>query len=155
MAFKYPDLQERQKTAAAAKKALLEKFKAASNDPAIAEREAARVAINEARLARAAEREAAKKTREAELAAQAARDAELAAQAKREAEAAAARAEAEERDRADALRRNRRPSATPVTRHARLPKRNGGAAIDIAARRGSRAFNPKAAVAVGFARARA
>ena len=93
MSFKYPDLQERQKTAAAAKKAMLEKFKAASNDPAIAEREAARVAINEARLARAAEREAAKKAREAELA----------AQAKREAEEAAARAEAEERDRADAL----------------------------------------------------
>src|SRR3954469_4634921 len=66
MAFKYPDLKERQQAAAAAKKALLEKFKTAANDPAIAERQAERIKINEARQARAAEREAAKKAQEEE-----------------------------------------------------------------------------------------
>lgn len=103
MSFKYPDLQERQQTAAAAKKAMLEKFKAAVNDPTAAEKHAARHALHQARLARMAEREAANeaagKAREAELAAQAARKAELAAKARREAEEAAARAEAEAAER--------------------------------------------------------
>jgi hypothetical protein len=103
MGFKYPELQDRQKAAAAAKKALLEKFKAAANDPSIAEKQAARTAINDARLVRAAERETAKKAREAELAAQAAREAERDAQAKREAEEAAARAEREKADAAELL----------------------------------------------------
>ena len=81
--YKDPDLHQRQNEAAAAKKAMLEKFRAASEDPAVAERLAARAAINEARKLRQAAREAAKREREAERAAQAAREAELAAEAKR------------------------------------------------------------------------
>ena len=77
--YKDFDLQQRLSDAASAKKATLEKFRAASEDPADATRRAARVAANEARLLRIAEREAAKRAREAELA-------ELALQAQREAE---------------------------------------------------------------------
>ena len=80
--FQAPDHQQRQSAAAAAKLAMLQKFRAASEDPEVARRHAARVAMNEARLVRMAEREAAKRAREAELAEQA----ELAAQAQREAE---------------------------------------------------------------------
>ena len=89
--FKYPDLHERQSAAAAAKKAMLEKFRAASEDPGAADRAAARAAVHEARQARMAERDAAKKAQEAERAAQAVRDAERVAQAKREAAEAQAR----------------------------------------------------------------
>ena len=84
--YKFPDLQERQGTAAAAKKTLLEKFRAAQQDPAVAEKHAARKAAHDVRQARIAEREAARKAREAELAAQAAREAELAEKARREQE---------------------------------------------------------------------
>ena len=87
--FQDPDHQQR-RSAAAAKQAMLEKFRAVSQDPEMARRQAARVAMNEARLVRQAEREAAKRAREAELAEQAARAAELAAQAQREAEEAEA-----------------------------------------------------------------
>jgi hypothetical protein len=66
--YKDPNLQRRQSDAAAAKKAALEKFRAASDDPDVAARHATRVAVNEARLVRIAEREAAKRAREAELA---------------------------------------------------------------------------------------
>jgi hypothetical protein len=93
--FQYPDYQQRQNTAAIAKQAMLQKFQAASEDPEVVRRHAARVAMNEARLARIAAREVAKRAREAELAEQAARDAELAAQAQREAEEAEARLVAE------------------------------------------------------------
>jgi hypothetical protein len=65
--YKDPDLQQRQRDAAAAKKATLEKFRAASDDPAVAMRHATRMAMNEARSVRIAEREAAKRAREAEL----------------------------------------------------------------------------------------
>jgi hypothetical protein len=99
MSFKAPDLQERQKEAAAAKKAALERFRAASNDPTAAQRRTERAAIHEARLTRMAEREVARKAHEAELAVRAAHEAELALQAKRAAEDAAARATAEEADR--------------------------------------------------------
>ena len=54
--FRDPDHQERLTNASAAKKAMLEKFRAASDDPAIAERQAARAAVNTARLARVAAR---------------------------------------------------------------------------------------------------
>jgi hypothetical protein len=101
--FKGSDLHDRRSNANAAKKQLLEKFRAASQDPSLAERQAARAAIHEARLARMAEREKARQAREAELAAQAEREAELAAQAAREAEAAKAAAEAAEAERAEAL----------------------------------------------------
>ena len=93
-----PDLTDRQSSAAAAKKALLEKFRQAAEDPRRAEREAERRAIIEAREQRNAQREAERKAREAELAAEQAR---LAAEAERkrlieEAAAEKARKEAEE-----------------------------------------------------------
>ena len=83
--FESPDLKDRQSNAAKAKKAMLEKYRAAAEDPAAAERRAAKVKVNEARLTRQAEREAEKKVQQAKRAAQAARDAELAEQAKRDA----------------------------------------------------------------------
>ena len=97
--YKDPDLQHRQRDAAAAKKATLEKFRAAADDPAVAMRHATRVAMNGARLVRIAEREAAKRTREAELAEQATRAAELALQAQCEAEKVEALAAAEKAER--------------------------------------------------------
>jgi hypothetical protein len=103
MIFKGADFQDRQSNAAAAKKQLLEKFRAAANDPGLAERQAERAAIHEARLVREAEREKARKIREAELAAQAAREAELAAQAAREAEEVRKAAELAEAEAALAL----------------------------------------------------
>jgi hypothetical protein len=104
MSFRVPDVLERRNNAAAVKKAMLDKFRAVTQDPVLAEQQRLkRIAINEARAAREAERDAARKVREAELAAQAAREAELAAQAKREAEAAEALAKAEEAERALAL----------------------------------------------------
>ena len=66
--YQDPDLQTRKDTAAAAKKALLQKFQAAAVDPKIARRQAERMAINEARMVRRAEREAARLKRETELA---------------------------------------------------------------------------------------
>ncbi len=58
--FKGASFQDRQKSTAEAKKALLEKFKArpATDDPAVIEREAQRREIIAAREARAAERDA-------------------------------------------------------------------------------------------------
>src|SRR5215470_4142429 len=58
MSFQDPDHQQRKSAAAAAKQAMLQKFRAASEDPEVARRHAARVAMNEARLVRMAEREA-------------------------------------------------------------------------------------------------
>jgi Family of unknown function (DUF6481) len=84
--FKSPDLQQRQDTAIAKKKAMLEKFRAASQDPAADTLRAHRVAVNDARAGRIAEREVAKKVRAAELAEHAERDAVRRALAKREAE---------------------------------------------------------------------
>jgi Family of unknown function (DUF6481) len=101
--FRSPDLQQRQDTAAAKKKAMLEKFRAASQDPAVAAQRANRVAVNEARSGRMAERDAAKKVRAAQQAEQALRDAERAALAKRESEKADALAAAEKAERAVAL----------------------------------------------------
>ena len=46
--FKGPDLQQRQTNAAEAKKAMLEKFRAASEDPAVAKRQETRAATNQA-----------------------------------------------------------------------------------------------------------
>ena len=86
------DLIDRQSNSAAAKKAMLEKFRAAANDPEIAAR---RSTIEAERLARRAERFAAGIEREAERAEQFARDAEIAAKAKRETEEAEAVAAAE------------------------------------------------------------
>ena len=55
-----PSLQKRKDTSAAAKKALLQKFQAAAEDPKIAQRQAERVAVSEARVIRRADREAAR-----------------------------------------------------------------------------------------------
>jgi hypothetical protein len=106
---KNPDFLERRNAAQEARKALLDKFRAAPgpDDPEFAKRQAERQAIHEARLARTAEREAAKRAREAELAAAAAGEAERAAVAAREAERLsaeeAARRAAEEVERRAAL----------------------------------------------------
>jgi hypothetical protein len=61
-----PDLRERQEDSARAKKALLEKFRAAPGpeDPAVAERRAAREALLVERTARAGQREAEKRAHE-------------------------------------------------------------------------------------------
>ena len=101
--FKSPDLQERQKTAAAAKAAMLEKHRAASKDPELAKRLAARQAISEARAVRVSERRAAKQVRDVEEARQAAHAAELAVQAEREAEKVEAAKVAEQVERAAVL----------------------------------------------------
>ena len=102
--YKFSDLQQRQDNAAAAKKAILEKFHAASKDQAVAQRHAAtRVAVNEARTVRVAERESAKKAREADQIERAARAAEHIAQAQREAEIVEVRVAAEKAERAALL----------------------------------------------------
>jgi hypothetical protein len=84
-----PDLRERQEDSARAKKALLEKFRAAPGpeDPAVAERRAAREAL----------------LGEVELGQQAARAAERAAQAEREAVEMKARTAAERAEREAAV----------------------------------------------------
>jgi hypothetical protein len=90
--FKPPDLVERQKAAAEAKKAALEKFRARTADPALAERLTTRAAS-------AADRRAAKNVREIEKVQRKARDAEQAQQVEREAAIQAARVAAESADR--------------------------------------------------------
>ena len=103
LSFLSPDLHERQKNAAAVKKAMLEKFRAKALDPALEQARLKRLAIAEARAAREAERAAAKAVRDAELAAEAARQAERAAQAQREADELAALIVAEEAEKAATL----------------------------------------------------
>ena len=56
MAYRTPDLHDRQNAAAAAKKQMLERFRAASQDPGLADKLAERAKIHEARQARMAER---------------------------------------------------------------------------------------------------
>jgi hypothetical protein len=97
--YKDPDFQQRQSSAATAKKSMLERFRAASEDPGVGERQAERAAVHEARQKRMTEREAAKKAREAEKAAEAARAAEVALEAEREAEKLKASLEADEAER--------------------------------------------------------
>ena len=125
--FRSPDLLERRNNAATVKKVMLEKFRAAHEDPALEQQRLKRIAVNEARAFRAAEREAAKKVREAELAAQATRAAELAAQG-------APRGRDRQRHsirlkRPSAMlrwQRSKKPSAMPAMQHARS-QRSGGA----------------------------
>ena len=54
--FRSPDLLERRNNAATVKKAMLEKFRAARQDPALERQRLKRIAVNEARVARPAER---------------------------------------------------------------------------------------------------
>jgi hypothetical protein len=97
--YKDPDFHQRQSSAATAKKAMLEKFRAKAEDPGMAERQAERAAVSEAREARAAKREAARKQREAEKAEAVARAAEVAAEAEREEERLKAASVADEVER--------------------------------------------------------
>jgi hypothetical protein len=129
---KDPDLQRRQSDAAAAKKAALEKFRAASDDPAVTARHATRAAANETRLVRIAEREAAKRAREAELAEQAARAAELALQAQCEAEKATALAAAEKAEREVLLAAEQKAARELDTQPAKLQRRNAAGGTDSA-----------------------
>ncbi len=102
---KTPDYLERRNSAAEARKAMLERFRAAPgpDDPEFVKRQAERQAVNEARVVRAAERETARQAREAELAEQARRDAELAAEAERRAAQEAAQLAVEDAERQVAL----------------------------------------------------
>lgn len=84
--FRSPDVLERRNNAAAIKKAMLEKFRAAAQDPTLEQKRQQRLVIEEARKVRMAEREIARQAREAELVRLAAIEAERQAQAKREAE---------------------------------------------------------------------
>ena len=126
--FRSPDLHERQNNAAAVKKAMLEKFRAASQDPALEEQRRNRIAINEARAGRVAERDAAKIVREAELAAQAALATERAALAQREAEqlgAAAATAKAEQAAALAAEQKAERDARYAARKAAKKVRRRG------------------------------
>ncbi|MFA6265989.1 MAG: DUF6481 family protein [Pseudolabrys sp.] len=92
--FRNPDAFERRNSAAAVKKAMLEKFRAATQDPDLEVKRQERLVLHQARLdrqaQRQAEREAERKTREAEEARLAAIEAERLAVAKREADELAA-----------------------------------------------------------------
>ena len=59
--FRSPDLTERRSNATTVKKEMLEKFRAARQEPAFEQRRLKRNAVSKARAARADEREAAKK----------------------------------------------------------------------------------------------
>jgi hypothetical protein len=95
-----PDPEQRQNDAAAARRAMLEKFRAASADPKLAEKLAERAVINQARLDRQAAREAEQQRLDAIRAAEAAREAERLAEAKREEERLQAMLTADEAERA-------------------------------------------------------
>jgi hypothetical protein len=97
--FKDPDFQTRQSSAATAKKAMMEKFRAKAEDPGLAERLAsARPSTRRARRVPPSARPP-RKQREAEQAAEKARAAEAAAEAEREAERLKAASEADEAER--------------------------------------------------------
>ena len=134
MSFRVPDVLERRNNAAAVKKAMLDKFRAVTQDPVLTEQQRLkRIAINEARDAREAEREAARKVREAEMAAQAAREAEIG-------RAGAARSSKQPRRWPRPRRPNarwrlppsRKPSAMPATPPARPPKSSAAGATSAA-----------------------
>ncbi|MFI4996245.1 MAG: DUF6481 family protein, partial [Hyphomicrobiales bacterium] len=86
--FQHPDFSERLSTAATAKQALLERYRAKVNasDPEFLRKQAERLALSQAREARNAERKAAREAQEA------------AESAAREAREAAEKAEREERE---------------------------------------------------------
>ena len=115
---KAPDFVERRNAATNAKKAALEKFHAHAVDPALAGRQAARLAL-------AGERAAAKKAREIKKAERNAHDAELAMEAKRAADAQAERASAEAASHELALQTERKAArdARYAARKARSKRR--------------------------------
>ena len=128
--FRSPDLHERQSNAATVKKAMLEKFRAASNHPAVETQRANRIAVNEARTGRMATRQAAKEVHEAELAAEAVRAAERAAQAQREAEQLAALASTEAAEKAAALAAEQKAERDARYAARKAAKKYGGEATD-------------------------
>ena len=124
--FRSPDLLERRNNATTVKKEMLEKFRAARQDPAFEQQRLKRIAVNEARVFRASEREAAKKVREAELAAQATRAAELASQVRREAEQAEMLAKAQAAERAAALAAEQKAGRDARYAARKAAKKSGG-----------------------------
>ncbi len=92
--FRTPDAFERRNNAAAVKKAMLEKFRAATQDPELESKRQERLAVAEARnerqAKRDAEREAERQARAAEAARLAAAEAERLAKAEAEAKELAA-----------------------------------------------------------------
>lgn len=121
--FKNPSFSERLNRAATARKAQIEKFKAqpGADDPAVAERAAARQAVIAAREARTAERAAARQAREAaeEAARQVAAAAREAERIASEAAAAAAAAEQQARELALEAERKANRDARYAARKAR------------------------------------
>ncbi len=109
--FKEPDFLERQEAAATAKKAALEKFRAKTADPALADR------LTE-RTARAADRKAIKDAWEAEKAETKSRETERAQRAELEAALQAERVKAE-----GAEREREREAKRKVARDARYAAR--------------------------------
>ena len=113
--FKQPDLPARREAAARAKKAALEKFRAAATDPALADR------LTE-RAVRAADRETSRNVRAAKMAEERSREAERKQQAEREAALQAERAAAENAERERALEAERK--AARDARYAARKNRN-------------------------------
>lgn len=101
--FRDTDLQDRQKNASEARKAMLQKFLAKADDPILEQRRAERAAVEEARRARQAEREAARLIEEQRLAAEAAAREAAELEAMRLAEEEAARKALEEEEKMVAL----------------------------------------------------
>jgi len=101
--LKTNDFHERQRNASASKLSIIDKFKIASQNPASAEKAAARAEIAKAREIRVAEREAARKVRQAEMAEEARKAEALAAAQRAEAEEAALNAKRYEAEREVAL----------------------------------------------------
>jgi hypothetical protein len=116
--FKEPDFKDRQKAAAVAKQAALEKYRAKATDPAEAERQ-------KSRAESAVERNAARKLRETEKAERKIREAEAAEQAKRDAALAAEREVAERAEREAALEAEQKAArdARYAARKARSKKK--------------------------------
>jgi uncharacterized protein DUF6481 len=131
------DFNERLSTAAKAKQALLEKFRARpkADDPAAAERQAARLATSLARDARIAERKAAREAEAARLQAEAIRQAAEDAARKATAEAERAAQELALESRAQGRPRcplRRAQGAAAVVVAGQIVHRLDGADLDLA-----------------------
>ena len=98
MSYQDPSLNDRQKNAMAAKKAMLQKFLAKTEDPTLAERQAERKAIHEARVARQAEKDRLRKIEDQRRAEETARKAAEEEKARLTAAAEAERLRQEEAD---------------------------------------------------------
>lgn len=101
--YNEPDAGQRKSSAKKAKEAMQEKFKAATQDPSLKDRQAARAAVVEARTARQAEREQQWLTQQLHAKKMAEREAEQAAEAARAEQEAAAHQAAEAAEKETAL----------------------------------------------------